>query len=115
MLAAPHRALGGRDLVERSADVNRGGLETARIRPRDRSVEGPIELEDTGAVTESAEPFQVAVRQRRLANGGELARIGVEEVRTRRREIGGGADRDARADRAAQLAQVARERVCDRS
>ena len=74
MLAAPDGGLGGGDLVERAADVHGRGLEAARIAPRDRPVERPVELEDAGAVAIAAQAAHVACRQDRLADVGELRR-----------------------------------------
>ena len=45
MLAAPDRGLGGGHLLERSPEVDGRCLEAARIAPRDRAVERPVELE----------------------------------------------------------------------
>jgi hypothetical protein len=52
----------------------RGGrrLQAARISPRDRPAERPVELEDAGAVAGAAEATDVARRQDRFADVGEL-------------------------------------------
>ena len=54
VLAAPHRRLGRGDLLERAADVHGRRVEAARVAPRDRSVERPVELEHAGTVDGTA-------------------------------------------------------------
>ncbi len=64
------------------------GVEAARIAPRDRPVERPVELEHARAVAIAAQPAHVARGQDRLADVGELRRAGVEEDDARRRNVG---------------------------
>src|ERR1019366_6148255 len=47
------RALGGRDLVERSAHVDRAGAGALGCLPRDRRAQGPIDFENAGTITVS--------------------------------------------------------------
>ncbi len=113
VLAAPDGGLAGGDLVERAADVNGRGVEAARIAPRDRPVERPVELEDAGAVAVTAEPAEVVGGKERCADRGELRRAGVEEHDTRGRKIGERANRTSGLDRSAQGAEVRGESLAD--
>src|SRR5438876_1921574 len=115
MLAAPDGRLRGRDLVEGPAEVDGRGLEAARIAPRDRPVERPVDLEGAGAVAIAPEAAHVARGKGRFPDVGELRRTGVEQDDTRRREVGEGPHVSARLDAAGQRPELRRERLADRA
>src|SRR5262245_13713265 len=114
MLAAPHGGFGRRDLVERAAQMDRRRVEAARILPRDRAVERPVELEDAGAVAEAVQATQVACRQDRRADVDELCGARVEQDDACRWQIGEAAHAHTRLDTPAELAEEPGERVRDR-
>src|SRR3989449_7602235 len=106
MLSAPNRGFGGRDLVERAAEMNGRGFQAAGVSPRDRPVERPVELEGAGPVAVAAEPAHVARGQDRLGDVGELRRARVEEDDPRGREVAEGADVPAGLDPAAERPEI---------
>ena len=77
---APFRA---RDLLERSAQVDGAGIGELSRTPRDRAVDGEIELEDARPVAESLEAAAVAVRQPVASDPGELTPASMSNTATR--------------------------------
>src|SRR5262249_33706039 len=114
MLAVPDGGLGGRDLVEGSAEMNRRGLQTLRVSPRDRPVERPVGLEGTGAVAVAAEPAHVTRGKDRCADVGELRGTGVEEDDAGGRKVRERSNKATRLDGSAESSQVRSERLADR-
>src|SRR3989442_968171 len=83
------------------------------IAPRDRSVESPVQLERAGTVAIAAQAPEVAGRQDRVADVGELCRARIEEDDARRRNVRERADVHASLDAAAELPEVRGERAAD--
>ena len=79
MLALRNRLLGGGDLVESAAEMHGAGAGNLRRAPRDRAVEGPVELEDTWPVAVASEPSRVPVGQAVAGQPQELTRGHVEQ------------------------------------
>src|SRR5919204_3449074 len=69
--AAPGGPLRMRDLLERAADVDRRRPPTFRLRPRDRPVERPVQLESARTVAVVAQRALVAVGQSPPCDAGE--------------------------------------------
>jgi len=112
MVAARDRRLARRDLAERPAEVHRPRARDLRRSPRDRAVEGPVELEDAGAGAEAGEPAPVDGRQAPPGEPQELPRRDVEQHRgAPDGQLVERGDGPAGLDRAAQLLEVRGERA----
>src|SRR6202051_4355213 len=92
MAAGGDVLLGGDDLLERSADVDRGGPGAAgggpgaaRVGPGDGAVQGPVQLEDPWPVPVAQQAAPVARRQGVRAHALDVARDEVEEADAGRR------------------------------
>ena len=109
-----HVALGCADLLERSTDVDRRGLETSGVLPRDGTVERPVELEDPGAVAIASQPASVAVGQGVARDARELLGGGVEEDDTGGRQLFQALDAPAGLDTTAQALEMRRQRTRNR-
>src|SRR6266850_2550407 len=101
------------DLIERAAEVHRACTEALLRAPRDRPVDGVIELEDARPVAERTEPGAIAIGQARTGDLIELSRRHVAEVGARGTELIEGAHAAAGLDRPAERAQSRGERVSD--
>ena len=76
--------------------------------PRDRAVEGPVELERARSVAIGEQPTAIRVRQALAADPCELARRDVGEDEVGAREL---VDRARDVNRAAELAQPRHQRI----
>ena len=81
--AAPRLALGGGDLLERSAEVDGCGARALLRGPRDRPVERPVDLEHARPVAELLQPVAIPRRELVAGHRDELARRYVEQDRLR--------------------------------
>src|SRR5204862_2858239 len=80
-VAAGHDVLSSRALLERSAALDGPRPRDLGRAPRDRSVEGPVELEHTRSVAIAAELRRVTLRQTPPGHPQELAWGHVEQSR----------------------------------
>src|SRR5439155_243835 len=108
--ATPGVPLGGRDLVERPAEMDGARGRALGRAPGDRAVESPVELERTGAVSVRTERALVARRQPAAREPDELPRDDVREDEVGARQL---VLRARRMDLAAQGDQAVDERVGD--
>ncbi len=87
MLSPPNRCLRCGNFLQCSAEMHGGRLKTLLIRPGNRPIESPIELERRGAITISVQPADVACRKHALGNRPELRGAGIEQINPSRREV----------------------------
>ena len=111
VLALRDRLLRGGDLVERAAEMHSARARDLRRAPGDRTVEGPVELEDTRAVAEAPKACGIAVWQAVAGQLEHLARGHVEQGRGRACELVERLHPSPRLDLAADRTQVRGERV----
>src|ERR687892_2038032 len=76
---SPYGRLRTVDLFQPTSDVDGGRLRAFLRLPRDRSVEGPVDFEDTRAVTESLQLRAILGGQTRLGDVRQLSRGHVEQ------------------------------------
>ena len=106
---AMDRQLVGDDLVEAAAEVDRAGLAGRRRRPRHIALDGEVDLERAGPVTEPAVRAGDATRQPVAEDVGGDRRRHVEHQHVARREVGDRGDAHAGLDRAAVTVEVGRQ------
>src|SRR5207247_1035066 len=76
--SAPNLGFMPGDFFDRPADVDRAGASTIGGAPWNRAIERPIDLEDAGAIAESAEAPNVSRRERGARDLDELPRPDLE-------------------------------------
>ncbi len=83
--AFPGSALRFGDLLQRPADVDRGGTAAVRRAPGNRSVESPVELEDARPVPVAAKRMSVVSGQLVAGDAKKLSRhdVGHDDIRSR--------------------------------
>src|SRR5262249_4693276 len=80
-------SLGSGDLIERASQMNGPRAQASSRRPRNRTVERPVELEAAHAIAITAQPAHVAGRQLMAGQPYNLSRGEVQEDRTRLRKL----------------------------
>src|SRR5258708_7629300 len=113
MYAPPDGRLGGRDLLEGSADVHGARPRATGRFPGNRTVERPVDFEDSRAVAITLETPAVARRKSMARDGEYLTWREVEEYGLRGREVAHRTDRLPRFDLASQTFEVSGERARD--
>src|SRR5918999_3351246 len=76
---SPYGRLRTVDLVQPTSDMDRGRLRALLSLPRDWSVEGPVDFEDTRAVTKPLQLRPILGGQTRLGDARQLSRGHVEQ------------------------------------
>jgi len=84
---AGYFGLGTKNFLECAARVNRGRAATFRVFPRNRLGERPIDLENTGAVSESRESIPIASGQLVLGDSGDLLWTEIKKDGSRGRQL----------------------------
>ena len=114
MPALPAGALGLRDLRRPAAEMDGSGLQDVRRTPRNRAVEGVVELEHPRPVSPCLQPSSIPGRQHVTGERDELARREVAQDDIARRQFAQRFDLAPGLDLAAQCAQSRRERIRNR-
>ena len=110
-LTAPDRVLRGRDLFERSAEME-GRRPCASLGgPWDGPVESPVDLEDSRPVAIAPQGPRVATGQTVTRNAEDLPGSDVEQGHRCLRQLVDGLDLPTRLDLSAERTQVRHERV----
>jgi hypothetical protein len=112
--AVRNRILGLLDLLERPADVHGAGAPARLCGPRHGPVEGIVEFEHSGPVTEALQGAPIARRQLVARDRGDLARGQVEQHGSDAAQIAERPDLAAGLDLAPQRAQERGHRLGDR-
>src|SRR5207302_8450086 len=96
-----------------AADMNGAGAQAPRISPGNWTIERPVEFEDTRTISIVFELVAIAGRKALPGDGEQLPWGDVEQIRSRRRQVGHRPDSPSGMDAASKRLQVSRERVCD--
>src|SRR5579859_366866 len=110
---APDGPLRCRDLLQRAAQMYRACLAASLSRPRYRSIQGVIELEDAGAIAIPCQPGLIAGWQTLVCQRQQLARRDITEDRVRCRELVQRRDPYSSDDLAAKRAQTRNQSIGD--